>query len=99
MGSDHFSRSGGHIQNLTLLDLHTRPRACRRTPGDNILAWSHSEAEEWNLVGHAVGDVRTEVRDLVVDVGEEGEARPTTLLHDCDEVTFIQLHRHGTTGS
>ena len=57
------------------------------------------EAEEGDCVCYAMGDIGTQMVDLVVDVREEGETRQLDSLHDGDQVASIEFHVHRTTSS
>ena len=54
------------------------------------------EAKERNGIGHSLSSVRSQVSDLVVDVGEESETCPAAPFRDGSEVAAVQLHRCGS---
>lgn len=66
-------------------------------PGDEGVG--RLEAEEGDRLGHSVSDVGTKVGNLVVDVGQERQARRATCFHDSDQVATIEFHGHCPTGS
>ena len=51
------------------------------------------------MCGHVLVDVGAQVGDLIVGVGEEGQAGQPAGLYDLNHVAAIQLHWHCPAGS
>ena len=77
---------------------HHPPTDGGRT-SEPLLGRHGPKSKEMDWVCHARGDISAEICNLIVDVGEESEARPTTHFHDCHKVAAIEPHSHGSASS